>query len=235
MDQVYNSKSTGGPGERAYGVGDIDILGGPRLDELAADEEANPRLRGSGMAGEPYAKGNREQSRARRRIGMGTWGSGGNSDRHVRTGEEAASESQPAAAVESGAAIGDRRRPEAARGGGQSRVIRDLRPRAREWGRGSTGREDYLSGRGRRGASGLIGRSWRRRGGWILDWGSGVAASGLLFVAGVSCSVGIVAGWTPAAETEDDEDDWMSPCLSDCGIWCGLTWLAAQLRVWLVD
>jgi hypothetical protein len=66
-------KSTGRPGERAYRVGDVDILGGPRLDELAANEEANPRLRESGVTGEPDVRtraANREQ--ARRQIGMGT-------------------------------------------------------------------------------------------------------------------------------------------------------------------
>lgn len=34
----------------AYGVGDVNVLSGPRLDEVAADEKAHPRLRAGGVA-----------------------------------------------------------------------------------------------------------------------------------------------------------------------------------------
>jgi hypothetical protein len=38
---------------RLYGVGDVDVLVGARLDELAADEEAHPWLRGIEKQQEP--------------------------------------------------------------------------------------------------------------------------------------------------------------------------------------
>ena len=42
----HEYKRCGGREREAYGVGEVDVLVGARLDELAADEEAHPWLRG---------------------------------------------------------------------------------------------------------------------------------------------------------------------------------------------
>lgn len=97
-------------GGSCYRVGYVDVLVGARLDELAADEEAHLGLQGNtSVAGTPSTATNH---------GEWEWAGGGNP--WVRTGVEAGpseSHAADAAAVENGAAaIGDRRRPEAARG-----------------------------------------------------------------------------------------------------------------------
>ena len=220
---------------QAYGVGDVDVLHGPRLDELAADEEANPRLRARG--GDRSAvrtKANREQSitrlsrRVDRQIGMSMWGFG-RGQRQARTYRRGGGGlGEPAGGC--GGKRGDHRRPAEAGG--------CITGRRTEQGGG----QEFASVSARMGARGEEGLPERERtarsigsdrpagaggdavvGFWIGGRGSGVgavAASGVLFV---SCSVGIVAMWAPATETEDDEDDWMSPCLSEPRIWCGLT------------
>jgi hypothetical protein len=118
-------------------------------------------------------------------------------------------------------------------------VIRNLRPRVRDWRR----REEGLPEREKTARSIGPDRPELVVMG-LLDFGLGQCSRGewrrvdsYLYstVPGVSCSVGIVAAWTPTTEREDDEDDWMSPCLSNLGMWCGLTRPLGQLRVCLVD
>ena len=66
----------------AYGVGDVDVLVGARLDELAADEEAHPWLRGVEERGSEVSRDGLTRRRwppqpQRRAIAEGYEGTGG--------------------------------------------------------------------------------------------------------------------------------------------------------------
>ena len=164
------------------------MLVGARLDELAADEEAHPWLRGVEAQGSEVSRDGLTRRRwppqpRRRAVAEGYEGSGGKGQR-ARTGDEAGPlESHGAAAVESGTAAaiaGDRRSPEAARGRRrcQSQSVRrgrDARVPERESAARSMGsdrrrRPRLLFRIGARGGVGGRASGWLVSRSGLLDW-----------------------------------------------------------------